>query len=538
MVAPVDERRQGALTLRRMITIVAAVFGVVATVSVLAVAHLSRSLGNELDRTTEQLIDEQRIADQIVSSSYGQQLAAYRYLENPSAATLAEFRDGGAQAYRGIRKYLFRSMPLEARLRVEEIKEAHEIFEVAAQRAFDLAASGEPARARAHMVTLSRDAALLERAVQRFLAVREHQRQELRESEEMWLTRLQYASVAVAAALIVAAVMLAVLLHRRVTTPLSDLSVAVRALAAGRDDARVPPQRFAEFQLLGTAFNEMAASIRQARIESQIRNADLERALADLQRAQRALVQHEKLSAVGEMLAGLAHELNNPLAGILGVAECLQMEMSDYPDPAVQELATSLVDPLVTESLRARDLVRNLLNFSREAATQLESVHLADAMNVAVGLRRHAFVQSQKRLEISVPDDLYVSAQPQKLELAIMNVVNNSLDALNTGAGTMLRIAAEREEDDVVVTFEDDGPGFVHSDRVFDPFYTTKPVGSGTGLGLSLVHKFVQEFGGVVFAESAPVRGARLVMRLRATEPAAGEEGADAARASEAALAG
>lgn len=537
MAGQVDERRQGARTLRRTITIGAAIFGVVATVSVLAIAQLSRSLDNELDRTTEQLIDEQRIADQIVSSSYGQQLAAYRYLEYPSPATLAQFREGGAQAYRGIRKYLFRSMPLEARLRVEGIKEAHELFEVAAQRAFDLAANGEPAQARAHMAALSLDAELLERAVQRFLAVREHQRQELRARQEMWLTRLQYASVALAVGLIIAAVGLAMLLHRRVTTPLSDLSIAVRKLAAGEDDARVPAQRFAEFQLLGTAFNEMAASIRQSRIESQVRNADLVQALADLQRAQRALVQHEKLSAVGEMLAGLAHELNNPLAGILGVAECLQMEMADYPDPAVRELASSLVDPLITESLRARDLVRNLLNFSREAAAQLESVNLLEAMGVAVGLRRHAFVQAQKRLEVHVPDDLHVAAQPQKLELAIMNVVNNSLDALNTGVGTMLRITAKREEDEVIVTFEDDGPGFAQSDRVFDPFYTTKPVGSGTGLGLSLVHKFVEEFGGLVFAESAPVRGARLVMRLRAAEPAAREAAVDAHRVLGAALA-
>ena len=501
----------------------AVAFGVIVTASVLTLVSLSNSLRGRLDGNANQVMIEERLADDIVSSSYSQQIAAYRYLEAPTRGGLAEFRDRGQQVSAGISQYLFREMPLSSRLKVEAIKEAHQDFDVAAQHVFDLLSSADSAAARARIGALSKQGTILEQAVRGFVADREHQELLIRGDQEAALHRLQRATEIVVIALGLTAILLADLLRRRVMLPLDDLSTAVRELGEGAEHVRVAPQRYQEFQLLADSFDRMADSIRESHEEARARNRELTRTLDELQRAQQELVQHEKLRAMGEMLAGLAHELNNPLAGILGIAECVKMELAESDDAKSRELGVSMVEPLVTESLRARDLVRNLLHFARQSTERTERVHLLSAVDVAVGLRRHAFAQAEKTIEIDVPSDLHVIAQVQKLQHAIINVTNNALDALCEGDGTRLHITAKRDGPSVLLLFEDEGHGFRHPDRAFDPFYTTKPIGAGTGLGLALVHRFVQEFGGTVSADNAPSGGARVTMRLQSSPPATDE---------------
>jgi CheY-like chemotaxis protein len=115
---------------------------------------------------------------------------------------------------------------------------------------------------------------------------------------------------------------------------------------------------------------------------------------------------------------------------------------------------------------------------------------------------------------IEIPDSCVVLAQPQKLELVVINIVNNALDALNENHGARLTISATTDADMITVRFTDDGPGFADASRVFDPFYSTKPAGAGTGLGLSLVHRFVTEFGGTVTARNNETGGACIALRL------------------------
>lgn len=504
-----------ASSLRRVMYLSAVAFGVVATVSTVLVVSLSSTVRAALDRGTDQLMADQHTANQIVNSSYGQQLAAFRYLETPSTAAREEFRDKGQQTYDHIRRYLFRPMPLGARLKVETIKEAHERFEVAAQRVFDLASSGEPAEAQRQVLVLTVNAAELERAVRNFIADREQQILLLRAGQKAELVRLQRAMIFLAVTLGFIVAWLAHQVLRRVMLPIYDLSAAVRAVSDGAERVHVAPQRYQEFQLLADSFDHMAERIRTSHDDVQSRNRELVRTLEDLRQAQRELVQHEKLSAMGEMLAGLAHELNNPLAGILGLAECLKADLADSSDAEVRNLGETLVAPLIIESLRARDLVRNLLHFSREAAPQLEAVQLSTALEVAVGLRSHAFTQKQMAIDVSAPTEWYVIAQQQKFELVIINVMNNALDAMAGAQGTRLRIEVTREDDVIAVAFEDDGPGFAEPVRSFEPFYTTKAIGAGTGLGLSLVHRFMEEFGGSACAENVPNGGARVTLRLR-----------------------
>ncbi len=512
-------------SLRGVMLVTAIAFGSLLIASMGLLLSLSASIRQALDRSTEQLMVEQRIADRIVSASYGQQLAAYRVLESPRASSLQEFRAHGEEAYAGIRQYLLRPLPLSARLKVETIKEAHQDFEVAAQHAFDLALGGEPGAARARTQTVTDKAAKIEGAVGSFMADREQNRLELRAGQEAALQRLQRAMIALTIALAVAALILASVLRRLVMLPIYDLATAVRALGAGADLVRVAPQRYREFQLLADSFDGMAEKVHDARAEVQTRNQELLKAMEDMQHLQRELVQHEKLSAMGEMLAGLAHELNNPLAAILGIAECLKLDLSESNGRAGRGTVAALIDPLVAESLRARDLVRNLLHFSRASESQLESVRLSRAMELAISLRRHVFVQNGKTIDVDVAPDLYVVAHQQKLELAIINLMNNALDAMSGAPGCALHIQAHRTENIVVIVFQDEGPGFLRPERVFEPFYTTKPVGSGTGLGLSLVHRFVEQFGGTVSAENARPTGARVTIRLIAAPAPTAEPG-------------
>lgn len=226
------------------------------------------------------------------------------------------------------------------------------------------------------------------------------------------------------------------------------------------------------------------------------------------------VVQSEKLQAMGSMLAGLAHELNNPLASVLGYSELLRERILAGPPEQADELR-EMVDPLVAEAMRARELIRSLLQFSRTSMPVLAAVNVAQALNVVVSLRSYTFTQAGLVLDVNVPDDLWVVAEQQKLQQVFLNIINNALDAMTEEGGTGLAITGRTVANGIEIVFEDDGPGFENPRRVFDPFYTTKPVGTGTGLGLTLVHRFQGEFGGSVAVRNRPDRGATVTLRYR-----------------------
>lgn len=522
-------------SIRRMALVGGATFALVAVASIVLLSAMFVRMRDDLERDTRELLVEQRIADRLVTAVYGQIFAAYRYLQQPDSLTRAEFHTRGSDAYSNLRQYLFHDLPGDARLQVETVKERHQALEVVAQQAFDLAQQGDAEGARRRAAALQGHVTRLETAVDSFLVLREGQRNALRAEQATVLRRLLM-SVALAVLVLAAgAVWLARMLQRRLLQPLEHFSAAAARLGSGELGARIPRQRDREFDSAAASFNRMADRIQTASEEIRSRNQELTITLAHLRRTREELVQHEKLSAMGSMLAGLAHELNNPLAGILGTAECLKMELEQFPDGASRALVPELVDPLVKESLRARDLVRHLLQFSRKSAAVLEPVPVARAVDVVVGLRAHAFLQARRQLVADVEPGLYVSAEDLRLQHALLNVVNNALDAMEQWSGSQVVIRARAEDGGwVAITVQDDGPGFTEPDRVFDAFYTTKEVGTGTGLGLTLVHRFIAECGGTVTASNAPGGGARVVIRLRAAAAPAPADSPEAAPPAEA----
>ena len=484
---------------------------------------LAVSQRHEIDRDTNAFVAEQHIADQIVALTYRQQLEAFRFLDRHDEARLREFRALGEEAYAQMRRYLFHELSPAARLQVERMKETHQGFEVVAQRVFDLAQRGQIDAARRRLVDLDGRAAALDVAVEQFLAARLAQRTALQHRHEEMTRRVGLGLAAAGALLFVLLVLLAGYLRRRVLAPLDALADAAGRLGGGDLDARVAPQRYAEFNEVASGFNRMADNVQSARETMEAQNEEIRQTLDHLQQTQAELVQHEKLSAMGQMLAGLAHELNNPLAGVLGMAELIRAELAESSDPDARAMATTLAEPLEREALRARSLVRNLLSFARRPSGVVEPVDLTAAVSTALGLCAHSFAQAGKTLRVELRPHLRVMADAQKLQHAIVNVVNNALDAVVAADGRGLTITAVPTGRHMVrIDFDDDGTGFSDPASALLPFYTTKASGKGTGLGLSLVEQFVNEFGGTVTVSNRHERGARVSLLLRAaSEPIA-----------------
>lgn len=236
---------------------------------------------------------------------------------------------------------------------------------------------------------------------------------------------------------------------------------------------------------------------------------EIKKAYEDLRRTQEQLLQSEKMSAVGQLISGVAHELNNPLTAVLGYAQLLE---SETLDARVQEF----VQKLRKQALRTQKIVQNLLSFGRQHKPSRVHVDLRSVMEDTIALRDYDLkvnnIIVQRDFEPVMPS---VVADPHQLEQVYLNIINNAADAMMDAArGGELRIRIYTENGHVVSEFHDSGPGIVDPKRVFDPFYTTKGVGKGTGLGLSICYGIVKEHGGDISAQNHAQGGALLQVRL------------------------
>jgi signal transduction histidine kinase/CheY-like chemotaxis protein len=238
---------------------------------------------------------------------------------------------------------------------------------------------------------------------------------------------------------------------------------------------------------------------------------------------QSKLLQTEKMAALGQLVSGIAHELNNPLTSIQGYAQLLVSRRS-APDRIADARRIS------QEAARAGRIVKNLLLFSREAKPERRAVNLNEVIERTVALRAY-----ELKIENIAVDLFFDAALPRtladaaQLQQAVLNLIINAEQAIQQGRGQggghgRIRIRTRRLSGDRIgMEISDDGPGIPPEivSRIFDPFFTTKPVGVGTGLGLSIVYGIVQEHGGEVGVESQPGRGATLTVELPALSAAA-----------------
>ena len=236
--------------------------------------------------------------------------------------------------------------------------------------------------------------------------------------------------------------------------------------------------------------------------------ADLAVAM-ELKSLQNQLVRSEKLAALGQLVAGVAHELNNPLTAVMGYGELIRDEISSGP---VQDK----LDKLVNEGRRMKKIVENLLRFSRQSALDRQPVALEPIVQDVLALREYYVRTRNIDLAVEMQPDLpRVAVDEDQFKQILLNLVNNAIDAVESGVEfKRVVVRAFQRRGRAIIEVEDTGPGFADVNRAFDPFYTTKPIGKGTGLGLSICYGIIKEHEGEIKLENLQPNGARVTVEL------------------------
>jgi two-component system NtrC family sensor kinase len=301
--------------------------------------------------------------------------------------------------------------------------------------------------------------------------------------------------IAFLAFLLLFSVFVANYLARQMVGPLGRLMETTQRIARG-DFTPVKPRRWYrdEFSNFAVALNTM---------------------MRELERRQEVLVNSHKLSAIGRLTAGVAHELNNPVNNITLTAEMLK---EDYPTLSDAE-RLDMVNDLVEQAGRAQRIVRNLLDFARESEITTERLDVADVLRDATRLAANPIRLAGAKITLDLAENLPpVHGDKQSLSQVFVNLLLNALDSVRKGGRVRISAASEHDRGWVEITVTDDGCGIpAHVlPHVFDPFFTTKPRGKGTGLGLSVSLGIVRQHGGDIRVDSAPGKGTTVTVLLPA----------------------
>jgi two-component system, NtrC family, sensor kinase len=370
----------------------------------------------------------------------------------------------------------------------------------------------------------------------------------------------------VAADLVVLFLFLRRLLARTVLEPLGRIGRHAERISKGDYHQGIPPEGGEELERLVRSLNAMA----QRLIQDQERLADNVRSLDDTNRelveTTEELVRAARMASVGTLAAGLAHEVGNPLGALMASLDSARMRLARGDDPAEG------LESAREEAARIDRIVRSILEFARPAAedARVQPVAVGELLERVATLLEGRGVLAGTRLEWSVaPDTPPVRGRPQHLEQVLVNLIVNAVKAMagvpeprvvisaEAGPGRSSSMLARRAEDppgtdythrrripamiqgeaiaaedapDVLIRIEDTGPGIPESDldRLFDPFFTTREPGEGTGMGLAITSRIVQELGGVIRAENREEGGARFILRFPAAPPYQPSGGSDA----------
>jgi two-component system NtrC family sensor kinase len=290
----------------------------------------------------------------------------------------------------------------------------------------------------------------------------------------------------------------------RVTRPLRQLRDNAEAVARGDYSQRIEVAAHDECGELAEAFQRMTENIK-------VSHEQLEAAVQTLRTTQNQLIQSEKLAGIGEFVAGVAHELNNPLTSVMGFAELLQQ--ADMPEQSRRYL-----DVIFKSAKRCQKIVASLLSFARRHAPERKVVCVNEIVESAVEILNYQMRTSNIEVITELDPNLPATeVDSHQMQQVFLNIINNARQAIeaNQSAG-WLRITTESTDNRVRIIFQDNGPGIPVENltKIFNPFFTTKEVGKGTGLGLSLCYGIVSEHGGTIAPYSQEGEGATFVIEL------------------------
>lgn len=306
----------------------------------------------------------------------------------------------------------------------------------------------------------------------------------------------------VALAVLGGAVLLSFFWSRRLTRPIEHLSQATLQMAAGNFDIQLKAESKDEIGSLTTSFNQMASEIK---------------------RSQAALVQSEKMAAFGQLGAGIAHEVKNPLGGILGLTQlCLRKAEKE------SQLEKNL-KIIEKETKRCKEIVENLLKFARQEKVAFGPFDINQVAEDASAIVAHQLSINQVKMKKEFATDLpKVVCNPNQIQQVLINFLINAQQAMEGNPGSVTLSTRAAGADQIQVLVSDTGPGMSKEvqAKIFEPFFTTKAAGKGTGLGLSVTYGIIQEHKGSITVESEPGQGASFIL----TFPTVGSANAPATR--------
>lgn len=314
----------------------------------------------------------------------------------------------------------------------------------------------------------------------------------------------------IALTLLIASAVIGLFGSRVITKPIEKLSDATRVIAKGQFNISVDVKSRDEIGMFATSFNQMTS-------ELNVR----EKALKE---AQTALIHSEKMAAFGQLGAGIAHEVKNPLAGILGYAQ-LTLRKLEKGTPLYEN-----VEVIEKETKRCKTIIDNLLKFARQEKVAFHPIDVNRVMEDAVTIVNHQLAIHKIKIEKTLaPDIPTVMGDANQLQQVIMNLMINAQQAMAEKPGAVTVATRLLNPESIEIRVSDTGPGIPKEiqTRIFEPFFTTKPAGEGTGLGLSVSYGIIKEHKGEIRIESEVGRGSTFIITLPAArnESKTGSEG-------------
>lgn len=351
------------------------------------------------------------------------------------------------------------------------------------------------------------------------------------------LKNINLAYFSVVGVVIIFLIILVVITSKWILAPLNNLVDALHSFESQEQAVTIPVKNDTEIGLLTESFNQMSINISQARNDLKKKVQELEAANRELKETQKKLVHSAKMISLGELVAGVAHELNNPISFIYSNMSYLRdysAKLIDLVRSASQEPATlekkkaevefeyivsdlpKLISSCEEGARRTRDIVLGLRNFSRIDESQIKEVDIRETIDATLNL-----LQGELKNRIEVKKD-YEPIPPIKcfasqLSQVFVNLLSNAIQAI-PGSGTIwIHVSLVREKENwVQISIQDSGNGITpeHLDKIFDPFFTTKGVGQGTGLGLSITYGIIQKHGGDIQVKSQVGVGTEFIIQL------------------------
>lgn len=303
-----------------------------------------------------------------------------------------------------------------------------------------------------------------------------------------------------------------IIIYRFVTRPMALMTHGMKNLASGDFDHAIPITTKDEIGLLASTFNNMALDIKtyKRKLEAWAGElqAEVDKKTREITEAHEQMVGAEKLASLGRMAAGVAHELNNPLTGVLTFAHLLKGRI-----PPEQTEDHEDLDAIIEQTERCAKIIRGLLGFARKTSSERMLINLSELIESSVSILR-----SQSKFRDVKISSQYAPGLPQALvdsnqiQQVILNIIQNAVDAMDDRGEVRIATRAFKGPDDrefVEAEFTDTGPGIMpdHLGRIFEPFFTTKPVGKGTGLGLPVSYGIVKRHGGEILVRSTVGKG-------------------------------